>query len=105
MRLITANDLFLNKKYFGLQPAKAQIYFVAAMLPFLFKIIYGLIIDCRLVSKRKYYLIGCGLLSVITQFTIGFGQGWITELQVVVLIGIYNFTAAFMDATIDSIYI
>ena len=71
----------------------------------MFKIIYGLIVDSRFVSKRKYYLIVCGLVSVFAQFSIGFGKGWITEHFVVAMMAIYNFTAAFMDSTIDSIYI
>lgn len=105
MRIITANDMFLNKDYFGAEPADAQIYLVITFLPWMFKLIYGLIIDSRLVPKRKYYLIFFGILSVLSQFAIGFGKGWITEHGVVACMMIYNLSAAFLDATIDSIYI
>lgn len=65
----------------------------------------GLTIDARLVSKRKYYLVLFGFTCMVTQYMIGMGQGEIDENQLVYLMIVYNFGAAFLDATIDSVSI
>jgi hypothetical protein len=75
------------------------------MLPFTFKLLMGLIIDARLVSKRRYYLIFFGVTSIITQYCIGFGETGISEPFLVTMLILYNFGAAFLDATIDSVSI
>ena len=77
--MLSTKDMFLNKDYYALEPAKAQIYTALTMSPWTAKIIWGLIIDARLVSKRKYYLIFFGITSIISQFAIGFGENRINE--------------------------
>ena len=75
------------------------------MLPFTLKLIWGFLIDSRMVAKRKYYLVFFGILSIVTQYLIGFGQDNMTELWLVTMLIFYNFGAAFLDATIDSVAI
>jgi hypothetical protein len=66
MRLLSMKDIFLNKKYFAVEPAEAQAYQVVIMLPWTFKVLMGLTIDARLVSKRKYYLALFGFTCMVT---------------------------------------
>ena len=73
MRMLAYKNLFLDKKYFAIEPATAQIYGVVVMLPFTLKLIWGFLIDSRMVAKRKYYLVFFGILSIVTQYIIGFG--------------------------------
>ena len=39
-------------------------------MPALFKMLYGMIVDCKIVSKRKFYLIGFGIISALSQFLV-----------------------------------
>ena len=56
MRGLAVKDLFKN--YLHLQPSKSQRYQALATLPSLFKVFMGIFVDAKLVSKRKYYLVG-----------------------------------------------
>jgi hypothetical protein len=64
MRGLAIQDMF--RAYYGVQPDTLQLYKVLMHLPWLFKMVFGLVVDARVVHKRKYYLIGFGALATLT---------------------------------------
>ena len=106
MRILALKDLMLNKKYYATQPSTAQAITVLSHFPQTCKVLFGLIVDARLVNKRKLYLIFFGFTGTITQFLIGLGGPEALPLYLLaILVFIYNIGAVFLDATIDSISI
>ena len=65
MRMLCLKDMF--KRVYGLEPGQTQFNTTLAMLPFSLKMIFGLLVDIKLVAKRKYLLTAFGLLSFICQ--------------------------------------
>ena len=51
-----------------------QILFSVCFIPVLFKILYGITVDAKLIAKRKYYLVICNLVISITSGLIGSGK-------------------------------
>ena len=68
MRMYAAKDMFLN--YYDVDLNTMTIYASFIASPGLFKMLIGFIVDARIVSKRKYYLIFFALMSTILQLII-----------------------------------
>ena len=104
MRMLALKDMMAN--YYKVQPADMAVMDLIGHLPWTGKIFYGLIIDVRLVKKRKYYLIFFGVIITITQFLISAGQNVICDPWTITYLNVaYAVGAAFLDACIDSIII
>jgi hypothetical protein len=74
------------------------------MIAWAFRFFMGIIIDAKLLSKRKYYLIFFGFLSTFLQLIIS-----LNIVQSIAkfsyMLFFYNFAAAFLDATIASLVV
>ena len=71
MRGLAVKDLYKN--YLHLQPSQSQRYQAYGNLPSLLKVFMGIFVDARLVSKRKYYLMGFGLVKAVIMFYLSIG--------------------------------
>jgi hypothetical protein len=71
------------------------------MSPWILKIIYGIIVDSKIVNKRKSYLVSFGLLCTICQVVV-ITVPFRSSNSVVMMMFLYNLGAAFLDAVIDS---
>ena len=66
MRILSLKDIMLNKDYYALEPGIAQAITVLTYIPTLLKFFFGLIVDSRFVSNRKYYLIFFGFTGAVS---------------------------------------
>lgn len=101
MRGFIVNDIFKN--YYNLEPSLAQTLVTTAGLPWLLKFFFGLVVDSKLVRKRKYYLVLFGLVGCVTTVFLAMKPPSATAM--VSLLVLYNFCAAFLDSVIDSIVV
>ena len=102
MKLLAIMDLL--KRTYGQEPSAAQNLRTLIFLPSMLKLICGLVVDAKLVKKRKHYLIAFGLLQTITYMIITFFN--IPEVGTACAILMLNhFTTTFMDSTVESIQI
>ena len=60
MKMLAFKDLL--RHYCKVEPQLAQTYSTMAIFPQVLKLVFGIIIDAKLVSKRKYYLIAMGVI-------------------------------------------
>ena len=70
-RLLSFRDLF--KTELKVQPSDLAKYASLAFLPFLIKIIQGIIIDINLFSKKRTVMIVFGILSILAHIIIALG--------------------------------
>ena len=94
-------DMF--KTFYMLEPETSQMYSAVIMSPWVFKFLFGMIVDARIVPDRKYYLIGFGLVTVYAQAAVFFQPS--SVFKAALMIFLYNFAGAFLDVTIDSIIV
>ena len=88
------------RAYYGVEPDTLQLYKVIINMPWLMKMVFGLIIDSKVVSRRKYYLIVFGITATMTQLLIA--MDILHEKQVLVTLVLYSCSAAFLDAVVDA---
>ena len=102
MRMLAIKDIF--KRYYNVSPSDMQLVISFSMMAWALRFFMGIIIDAKLLAKRKYYLIFFGFLSTFLQLVISLNyfQG-ITHLSYMLFF--YNFAAAFLDATIASLVV
>lgn len=99
MRILAAKDIM--KTVYKVEPQTLQLKSSIMMAPWMLKIIYGIVVDSKIVKKRKYYLVFFGTLCTVTQAMVVTIQ--MKEDTFVSLLVLYNFGAAILDAVIDSI--
>lgn len=102
MRVYLFRDMMME--YYKVEPADLSIYSSLIMTPYLFKFVYGFIIDSRIVPKRKYYfmlfgLVNAGIQYIISIFVIK------DDVSIAWLMIVFNFGFSFMDATLNSIVV
>ena len=98
----TYATLDLLKRTYKVEPSMAQNLRTLIFLPSMLKLICGLIVDAKLVKKRKHYLIAFGLIQTITYMIVTFVD--IPNVGVATAILMVNhFTITFMDSTVESI--
>ena len=68
------------KDYYKVQPSEAVMISSVSMMAFSLRIFMGIIIDSKVLPKRKYYLVFFGLMAAITQFVIS--MYWIKSVYV-----------------------
>ena len=74
------------------------------MIPFTLKMLYGMVIDTKVLGRRKNILVFFGVVSTIAQLIVG--MKWAdSEVSVIIAVSIMNFAIAWLDATIDSIVV
>ena len=99
-RVMVAKNIFVN--YLGASLNQSSAYNSIVQSPWLFKMFFGIIVDSRVVTKRKYYLVVSGLLATFSQVYVSLGV--ITEHQnLCALLTLYNVFASILDVTIESI--
>jgi MFS family permease len=104
MRMLLMKDLFIN--YYKVFLNQTSIYNSMIFSPWLFKMLMGILVDTRLIAKRKYYLIGCGFICTILQlFVARSSPTTVSHQNIATCLIIYNVFAAMLDVTIESIVI
>ena len=63
MKVYAGKDMFVN--YYGVESGKMTYYSSFLFVPWLFKMLIGILVDARLVSKRKYYSVLFGVVSTV----------------------------------------
>jgi predicted MFS family arabinose efflux permease len=102
MKMLAMKELF--KTNYGLEPSQVQVNNSVIYVPALFKIVYGLIVDSRVVKKRKYFLIVGGALSSICMFVVSFNILSNSEAVVKVLF-LSVLADTFVDSVMDSLVV
>ena len=74
------------------------------MLPWVFKIVYGIIVDQKLVSKRSYYIFTCGIIASLLNLVVASGVCDHAKSTAIVLF-LSNIANAFIDVTMESLVI
>ena len=98
--MMLAKDMFLN--YYNTDLNQMALFTTLISSPGLFKIFVGMIIDSRIVPKRKYYLIFFGFWSFIMMSAIGCQ---VSETAAVILLMLDILGMVFLEVTIESIMI
>ena len=96
----------LYKEYYGLDPGYVQVLSTFVVMPWSFKILYGLISDnCPLFgSKRRSYLILLSALQVVATLLLATYSGT-NEKWASFLLMCMNLSVAAMDVIVDSIMV
>ena len=102
MRLYCIKDIY--KTEYDVQPAHLQIFNSIMNSPWALKFFFGLIIDSKVVEKRKKYIISFGLIMTIFQIFI-FLKLSNSAISTCIVMFLYNIGASFIDATIDSMIV
>lgn len=63
----------LYKTQFGVQPSELAKYATVAYFPWMIKIIWGMLVDVHIFEKRKTYLVGLGMISILAHLLISLG--------------------------------
>lgn len=101
--LATAN---LFKDYYGLDPGYVQVLSSIIMLPWSFKILYGLISDNLPIygSRRRSYCVILSTLQLLSAFMMSFYTGT-NEVYAAVFLTMMSLSVAGMDVIVDSIMV
>ena len=92
------------KDYYKLEPDKSALIHTISGQAKLLKPIFGLLIDAKIIPKRKYYFIIFCFLAFLAQFTVA--TYWIKDANLVgVVLFIVEFALAYIDATLVSIIV
>lgn len=81
-----------------------QKYHLITQSPWTFKMLFGFVVDARVIQRRKHYLIIFGVIGTIAQLLI-FTKSVNDQVWTTVALVVYNFSGAFLDATISSIIV
>lgn len=57
------SDLF--KRHYKVEPATLQFYSNLLVLPSVLNLLYGSIIDTKVIKQRRYLIIGCGAIITL----------------------------------------
>ena len=68
MRGLAMQNIFKEK--FKVEPSDLQKYNSVIAVPIFFRVFFGILIDSKVVKKRKYYVIVVGALSAIPTYFI-----------------------------------
>mmetsp|Transcript_5621 Transcript_5621/g.9692 ORF Transcript_5621/g.9692 Transcript_5621/m.9692 type:complete len:112 (-) Transcript_5621:1116-1451(-) len=98
MRVFAMNEIFMN--HYKVEPSVAQVYMSLAMLPWNLKFLFGVMIDSKVVSKRKYILILFGITCTVTQVLQAMKPD--KSQNFVLLAFLFNLGAAINDTTVDT---
>ena len=71
MKIFAMKDLF--KTVYMVEPSSLQKYTSLSMFPWVLKILYGIVIDQKIVSKRSYYILVCGIIASVMNFIVAKG--------------------------------
>lgn len=102
MRMLAIKDIF--KRFYNVSPSEMQLVISFSMMAWALRFFMGIIIDAKLLSKRKYYLIFFGFLSTFMQVVISLNI-FTNISHLTYMLFLYNFAAAFLDATIASLVV
>ena len=64
MRMLAMKDILMS--FYGCEPSTMALYASLVSSPLLFKMVFGVVVDSKLVPKRKYYLVAFGFLGTLT---------------------------------------
>ena len=102
MRMGAAKDMFLN--YYDVDINTMTIYASFIASPGLFKMFTGFVVDARVVSKRKYYLIFFALICTLLQLIVSV-QCMTEHFHIAIVLFLEMYAATFLDVTIESIVV
>jgi hypothetical protein len=102
MKIFAMKDLF--KTVYMVEPSSLQKYKSLSMFPWVLKILYGIVIDQKIMSKRSYYILVCGIIASVMNFIVA--KGICDHAQsTVAIIFLSNVASAFVDVTLESLMI
>jgi len=102
MRMLAIKDIF--KRHYKISPSEMQLVISFSMMAWAMRFPMGVVIDAKILSKRKYYLILFGLLATALQLIIS--MNYFRDLNhLSIMLFSYNFAAAFLDASITSLVV
>ena len=103
MKLLAIRDMF--RDYMKLEPQDAQQYQLIVTSPMLFKLIFGIIIDARLIYHRKIYIIFFGAVQALSMMTVAVGHNHLTTFQTCLFLMANFFGTNFNDVVAESLLI
>ena len=102
MKLLALKNIL--KDHYHIEPDEQSWIMGMIFMPNFFQALFGLFVDAKIVSKRKYYFIVFALISSVSEFIIS--MNWITNAKVLFwILFIDIFGATFCDATINSLIV
>lgn len=63
LRIYSMKDIY--KSHYGVEPSSLQKYHLMTQAPWTFKMVFGFIVDARIIKRRKHYLIIFGVIGTI----------------------------------------
>lgn len=72
MRQLAMQNIY--KEQFGVEASSLQTYRAIIAAPILFRMIFGIIVDSKIIEERKYYLIFGNALAALPMYLIASGQ-------------------------------
>ena len=103
MKMLAMKELF--KSNYGLQPQEVQVNNSIIYIPALFKIVFGLIVDSRVITKkRKNFFLVFGSISAICLLLVC-SNVLQNSNDVVKVLFLSVFCDTFVDAVMDSLVV
>jgi len=102
MRALCIRNIY--KERFEVEATELQKYAAIIQIPVLFRMFFGIIVDAKVVSERKYYIIVFNLLAAIPMYIIGNDR---CNGPAVVLANLFFYSTChqFLEATVSSLAI
>lgn len=100
LRIMSMKDLY--KSVYGVEPSTCQKFHIMTQIPWTFKMLFGFIVDAKVVKLRKHYLVVFGVIGTIAQLLI-FTKTVDDPIRTSAALMAYNLSGAFLDATVASI--
>jgi hypothetical protein len=97
---------YMYKSFYNVSPGDSQIYQAIILLPWVFKLIYGAMIDTVTIfgTRKRWWMIIMGLVQFFSLYAAAFFK--IESVNVMtVLLTISTLAAAFMDVIVDGIMV
>ena len=96
--------LDLYKAYYHMEPSHGQKYIVLIEMPLLFRPIFGMIIDAKLIKFRKWYIFWCSFFQTCSYLFITFVHDISAFTTTIIFVAI-TFAIVMVDVTMESIMV
>jgi len=94
----------LYKTSYGVEPSELQKFHIITQVPWSLKMVFGFIVDARIITYRKHYLVVFGIIGVVSQLLVS--TATVDDpISTCVALVVYNTAGAFLDATLASIIV
>ena len=68
MRIYAMKDIY--KTSYAVEPSQLQKYHIITQLPWTLKMVFGFVVDARIIERRKIYLVVFGITGTVAQLLI-----------------------------------